>query len=404
MSGPTSPPPVAVVTIAAGNFAALARVLVASLREWHPELPVYVVWSDLDGPGVPWTSEGCVTLSLSDLAIPDLRRLTFVHPRRELAIAVKPHALRHLLDRGHRTAVFLDADIRILGRLDPLLELASAHALTLTPHLLQPPAGEDRIQRELTILRAGIYNGGAVAVTDRAESRAFLAWWAARLATECIHDPDHGLHYDQRWLDFAPSLVDDFAVARHEGLNVAYWNQRERRLRLEGGRWVVNGDVGRFFHFSGFDPMDPARVTQYYPALGLDSVGAAAPLFDDYAARLLAAGHEAARRSPGSFDRFDNGVRIPALARRLLGRLGDEAARFGDPFASGPGSYFAWLAAPDERSGLSRLWQAIYDSRPDLQRAFPDPGRADRPAFANWMRQSGLAEHAIDEALLPGRD
>lgn len=404
MSGPLPSSPLAVVTVVAGNFAAFARVLVDSLRAWHPDLPVYAVFSDPPPPDFPPASEGCVTLPISALEMPDLRRMAFLHTRRELAIAAKPSALLHLLDRGHRTAVFLDADILVLGSLDPLFALASAHAITLTPHLLQPPAGVDRLARELAILRSGIYNGGVVGVTDRPESRAFLAWWAARLAARCVHDPDRGLHYDQRWLDFAPSFVDDLAVARHAGLNVAYWNQRERQMRVEGGEWVVDGDIGRFFHFSGFDPLDPERITQYYPDLGRDSVGPAAPLFDDYTERLLAAGHVAAQASAYVYDRFDNGVRIPNVARRLMARLDGAAIRFGDPFASGPGSFQAWLMGPDERSGLARLWQAVYDSRPDLQSAFPDPGGADRVAFLAWVRQSGLVEHAVDGALTPAAE
>ena len=73
-------------------------------------------------------------------------------------------------------------------------------------------------------------------------------------------------------------------------------------------------------------------------------VGDMALLFDKYGERLVAHQFETARRWPYAFGAFDNGVAIPELVRRIYLKLGEEAARFGNPFATaGDHSFFHWL-------------------------------------------------------------
>ena len=139
----------------------------------------------------------------------------------------------------------------------------------------------------------------------------------------------------------------------------------------------------------------------------MDRVGPAAALFARYDDLLRAQGYFECREWPYSFGSFDNGVPIPDIARRLYQETGDAAGQFGDPFlVSGPDSYFRWLNEPAEGpSGASgtvtRLWHAVYRSRPDLQRAFPDVFGGDNGAFREWILVSGLREHTIGEAFAP---
>ena len=397
--------PIAIATVVAKNFVAFGRVLADSVRTWHPELPVYVALADEPGPGFDPAGECYEPVAIDALGIPRLRSLCFASTRQQLTILAKPRVLGHLLDRGYETVVFLDADILVLGRLDTLLEAAAPHAVTLTPHLLDPPGGVDRLSRELNILRSGVYNGGCIVVSACDEGRRFLDWWGGRLASHCLHDPGGGLHYDQRWLDLAPSFVERLGIARDPGLNVAYWNLRERQARVEDGRWVVNGGPCRFFHFSGFDPMRPDVATRYASEVSLESLGTAARLFDTYTALMLCAGHASVSAAPYAFGVFDNGVDIPDAARGLYKGMGDAEARFDDPFETGGRrSFYRWLTEADDCTGathrVSRLWMAIHRSRPDLQQAFPDPTGADEEAFLDWTIAHGLREHVVDRALI----
>ena len=116
----------------------------------------------------------------------------------------------------------------LLSPIHDILEKVCSHSLTLTAHVWNPDSFlTDDAGREH--LLTGIYNGGLIGAT--AAGRPFLEWWAKRLESHCICDLEHGLHYDQRWLDFAPSHVEDLCILRDPGVNTAYWNLKQ----LESG-------------------------------------------------------------------------------------------------------------------------------------------------------------------------
>ena len=101
------------------------------------------------------------------------------------------------------------------------------------------------------------------------------------------------------------------------------------------------------FHFSGFEPERPGRVTRYSSRLTMETIGPAAPLFARYVDLLCAHWLFECRDWPYAFGAFDNGVPIPDVARRLYQEMSTGVDQFGDPFqASGPGSYFRWLNEP----------------------------------------------------------
>ena len=115
-------------------------------------------------------------------------------------------------------------------------------------------------------------------------------------------------------------------------------------------------------------------MTRYSDRLATHELGAAAPLVFSYADALRNAGWEEARSWPYAYDRFANGVAIAPLVRELYRELGDESARFGNPFLAGAGTFYAWLQEPVRPSRrITRLWMAVHGLRADLQDAFPDP-------------------------------
>jgi hypothetical protein len=389
---------IAIGTIVAKNFLSFARVLGCSLRQHHPTVPFFVVLADqVDGMFDP-AAEPFEVVRFEDLGIQNVRQLCFRYPRVELSIAAKPHLLSYLLDRNYQGAVFLDADILVLDTLNRLLEATTTHSVVLTPHLVDSLSSSNRVARELNILQCGIYNGGFVGVSSTTAARHFLAWWKDRLWKHCRHDLRQGTHYDQRWLDLVPSLFDDVHIERDAAYNVAYWNMPERDT----------GAGARFFHFSGFEPEKPHIITRYSDRLTMAAVGPTVTLFERYVALLEREGHAATRNWPYAFERFDNGVPVPQPARDLHRYLDDEAgATFGDPFCTrGERSYYRWLNEPvcadQPPCPVTRLWDAVYRSRPDVQVAFRDHLGADRVGFLNWTLTSGLREHRISEAFAAG--
>jgi hypothetical protein len=396
-----SPPRVAVCTALTANFAPWGRVLADSLRARHPSWPLFALVAER--AEAVWHDEAFTTVGIESMAVPGLRRQAFLHSPHELTVLGKPLILRHALRQGFDAVLFIDSDILITGDLSPLAAATAAHAVTLTPHLLTPLRGPTRAARELTMIRSGTFNGGLVGVGRHPDALPFLDWWQARLLTHNWMEPWAGLHHDQRWLDLVPSFFEQVAIVRDPGCNVAYWNLPERTVRRQDDALLVDGGPCRFIHFSGFDPLNPDRLSRHAPEVTPADLGDPG-VVADYAARLRAAGIEHARQIPYSFATFDDGVPIPDLARTILRQLSTAGERFENPFAtSGPNSYRDWLLAPDPTpgpgAGLPPLWRHVHSGRADLQQAFPDPGGGDRDRFTDWVQHFGVHEHRIDARL-----
>jgi hypothetical protein len=288
-------------------------------------------------------AEPFLALRLQDLPIPELHRFRFHYDRKEVAVASKPYLLQHLLDRGFRTVMFLDADTLVLERMDSLLETAAAHSITLVPHLATPLTGPDRATRELNILQSGVFNAGCLAVSRSAETSAFLAWWQARVYQHSFADLAAGLYFDQHWLNFAPLYCHDVGIVRDQGYNVAHWTMPERAIRMVDGRAFAGAVLCRLFHFSGFDPEHPDRVSRHSTRRTMTDLGDTSMLFSRYRALLEAAGHWEVRDWPYAWSHFDNGAPISAEARRAYRELGDANRRFGDPIESAAAdSFYRW--------------------------------------------------------------
>lgn len=378
-------------------------MLAGSLRRYHPNTQLVVALADeLDGSFEP-EAEPFAILTPAELGIPNLRDLAFRATRVEFAVALKPYLLTKLLESAD-SALFLDADLLVLGRLDSLFEGVGRHAVTLVPHFLEPPITPDRVERELVLHRCGTFNAGVLGVAGGDPATAFLSWWRHRVHSHCVLAVERGVHYDQRWLDLVPGFVADVHVHRDLGVNVAHWNLPERPIEIRDGVVTAAGRPCRLFHFSGFDPNHPEMPTRYRPELRLDELGDAQRLFRAYLGELQLTGWINARELPYAYGSFDNGVPIPEVARRLYVQLPDRP-KLGDPFATkGTRSYFRWLNRSASRfrirSGPSRFWLFVHSLRPDVQRAFPDPLGADRIRFLAWTRTQGAREHDVPPELL----
>ena len=303
---------VAVGTVITKNYLAFARVLATSLRRHHPDLPLHVlVVDDPDGCFDP-AAEPFAVLRPGDVTDTDLRVLCRRHSERELRVVLKPYLLANLLDRGYDRALGLDADTLLLDRLDPVLDAMHRAPLTLTPHLVRPPVGPDRIERELNILVSGVYNGGVVGVEGSVQGRAFLANWRARLDTHCRLDLEQGIYFDQRWLDFAPSHVAGLEIVRDPTVNIGHWRLPDPAMTMDAGTLRVEGRPARLFHFSGFEPWNPDRVSRWTARVSMADLGPVARVFSDYAERLREAGIERTRRFPYSYEGFDPATGVSA--------------------------------------------------------------------------------------------
>jgi hypothetical protein len=277
-------------------------------------------------------------------------------------------------------------------------------------------------------------------------------------------------------MDLVPGIFPDVKILRHPGYNVAYWNLPHRTVETTPAGTTVNGASLRFFHFSGFDPECPEKLSKHEDRFGTHAPAAVAALCADFAAETLAAGHADCRHWPYAYGRFRNGVPIPDAGRGLPRELPGIEQHIPDPFSdagfdairsiwTAPPSgahlgscvfqsraelqaalsgvrtsdlprYLEWLrstgqsgrdlepgfvapawdatlagsphivradeAADAARNGpaLAPLALRIYQSRPDLKRAFPDPAGRDELEFLTWLLTSGRREFGLDDAVL----
>jgi hypothetical protein len=390
-------------TVVAKPYLSFARVLADSFHRFHADIPFYVLLADEVDDYFDPAREPFQLVTLSDLEIPHPERFRFHYTQQPLSYASTPYFLAHLLKRGISSVVFIKQESLVLGDLTSLFESLEREAIVLTPHLLDPLVGADRIARELNILQSGTFNVGVLGVADTPVAHRFLAWWQDRVNTHCRHAIAEGIHYEQRWLDLVPALFEGVHVLRDPGYNVGHWNLPERMISVHGDTVLAEGQTCKVFRFSGYSPETPNRVTKYSQRLTTDALGDARFVFDRFRAALEGAGYQETRNWPYAYGAFDNDVPVPDIARLLYIELGDRVGNMGDPFQAGPStSYFRWLtdSVDGPGSGVTRLWQAVYRARPDLMRAFPDVLGADRDAFLQWTRRFGIDEHSISDRFL----
>lgn len=395
----------AAATIVAKPYWAFARVLARSFRAHHPDIPFYVLLADEAEGRIDPGREPFTVVPLEEVALPHIERMRFHYAQQPLSYACTPWLLAQLLARGHSRVVFFKQETLILGAVTSLFEQLESAPILLTPHLLAP-LGAGETARELNVLLSGIFNVGILGVSASPVTSRFLDWWQDRLVLGCRHDVAGGMHFEQRWLDLVPAYFPPAAILRDPAYNVGHWNLPERRISLDdSGTVLAEGRPCRVFRFSGYDPLHPTTITRYNTRLPWASVGAAVrSVFEDFHRRLVEEGVDESSRWPYAYATFDNGVRIPDAARRVLLDADEATATAGDPRVTGPAtSFWNHLNAPVQPgSRVTRLWHAVYQSRPDVGQAFPQVPGADEDRFLHWARTSGAREHDIAEPLLPG--
>jgi hypothetical protein len=392
-------------TIIAKNYVAQARVLARSFTEHHPDDRLWVlIIDDFEGFIEP-SEEPFEVLTPAGIGCDEFEEMAARYSILELSTAVKPWLLRHLMDRSEAPVTYLDPDIRVYGSLTQLDQLAARHGVVLTPHNTEPLPADGLRPGQVDIMIAGIYNLGYVSLAPRPEVDRLLEWWAERLRRDCRVDPVWGYFVDQRWFDLAPGFLSDLAIVRDPQYNAAYWNMHSRRVEHDGERYLVNGIPLAFFHFSGFDPLNPTELSLHQNRVDLATQPVLAGLCREYAEETVRDGLVAAREWPYTYGTLPGGVTFDDVLRRLFVVAEERGEVRGSPFtAETARSYVEWLTAqePDAPSGIHRLLAHVYGTRPDVRTRFPDlsgPGLAE---LLRWSQAEGKdMVAALGELPLP---
>ena len=326
---PTVNDRLAVFTTGSRNRMGMARALMATVQHWYPEADTFIcVGDDAEGLLAP----GSQVVAGDAIGVPDWRRVSFAYDAMALNCLLKPFMFLHLAETlGYGRVMHFDTDMALYDRLhgaDAALDAGAA--LVLTPHLLAPPAAGD-VPGPHGILMAGTYNTGFVAAGATPDGLAALRWWAERLHEDAGIAPERGQVWDQRCMDLVPGLFPAVAILRDPAVNVAYWNLPQRTLGRDAQGWTVDGQRLGLFHFSGFNPADPTRLTRHACSLPHPPPEPLPALLADYAARVAGREEDGDLR-PYAYGRFASGTPIPAAARNLFQERHRDWP--GDPFAT----------------------------------------------------------------------
>lgn len=357
-----------IFTSADRNYLPKVGLLAESVKRYHPSIVFVLVLVDKltteQMPEGAWDE----VLPAEALKIDKWHAWAFAHRVVELATAVKPFALKHLLDRPGCSQVFyFDPDIVVYSRLDDLLDFEAKESIKLTPHQTTSNVHwQDVANHEISSLRHGAYNLGFIGVNNTEVGRNFAAWWAQMLFWFCREDTPSGLFTDQKWADLVPSLFPEVVIVRNSRFNVAPWNISNRSISIsEDGQYHVNGLPLGFYHFTGFDSgaHRMAALTHHAANTALMS------MIDWYAAMTK---RTDSPNAPGWFyGNYSNGQRILDL-HRLVYRCSPELQRiYANPFdcgADGASGYLKWLGTQSPRA-LGRLVEErrnLYRYRPTI--------------------------------------
>jgi glycosyltransferase involved in cell wall biosynthesis/SAM-dependent methyltransferase len=398
-------------TIIARNYLAQARVLARSFLQHHPGSSFTVLVIDGEQPFTKAPGDEFEVMVPTEIGLDEaeLNRMAMLYDVMALATAVKPSLLKTLLARGAADVTYFDPDIEIFSPLDDISELAQGHSIVLTPHTLEPLPHDNREPGEVTLLLAGMFNLGFIAVGQNAGE--FLDWWAERVARAGHVRPERGQFVDQRWVDFVPSLFAH-VVLRDPACNVAHWNLETRRFEQVESEYRVDGRPLRFFHYSGFDPEKPHLLSKFLgpkPQIVLSEHPALARICAEYAEKLFAAGYRKAHAERYGFARMPNGIPITPRMRRLYSQALNEAEQGEgeeppNPFdLGGTERFVAWLNEPlhPAAPGITRFLANLHAERADLQRDFPDPRWMDTDRFLEWVWTTGRHDEEIPVELIP---
>ncbi len=395
-----------ICTVIAKNYVAFARVLARSLAGHNPGSRLWTLIIDDFERYIDPAAEPFEVLTPADIGCEPFQFMALRYSVLELATAVKPWLLRHLMAQTGAPVTYLDPDIRVYGSLGELDELAAAHGIVVTPHTIEPVPPDGRNPSQVDIMIAGVYNLGYLSVGPGPEVDRLLDWWSERLRRDCRVDPVWGYFVDQRWFDLVPGFLPDLAIVRDPQYNVAYWNLHGRRLEHNGDRYVLDGHPLAFFHFSGFDPRRPLSLSRHQNRIDVTAEPVLERLLAEYAHEVIGEGFLTSVEWPYTYTALGDGTEIDDLVRSLFAEFDDELEQRGEdplsPFTpAGAKTFLSWMSedAPGAPAGINRGLARVYADRRDLQAAFGDLSGSGRDGLLRWAEEFGRYEFPLLEKI-----
>ena len=391
-------------SICAKNYVPYARTLFDSLAASYPEGDFYLVLADrIDGCDID-AGHRVNLVEAEQLPIDDLAGMAFRYDITEFNTAIKPASFRYIFDQNeHDSVVYIDPDILVISPLLEMQQLLDEGAqAVLTPHICEPVEDGEKPD-DLSMLNAGIYNLGFLALRRTADTVGFVDWWHRKLVRDCRIDLEQGLFVDQKWVDLLPAFVANTAILRHPGYNVAYWNLMQRRVEQTERGWLSNGQPLRFVHFSGIDVRNDKMFSKHQTRFDMSNIGDLKILAHQYRKLVMDNGQEALSALPYAYGKTPGGENIPSVLRRIYRECVEPSGPSGgDRYAAAVAYSTKPEASVVQTPGVpvDRLMYRIWQAREDLQLAFDLSTLEGRRGLLNWYLHSARREFGLGRLFL----
>jgi hypothetical protein len=276
-------------TICSNNYLAQAKSLAESYLRYHPSHTFKIGLVDRNLNGIEYHITREVELiPVENIAIDEFFEIKNKYNITELNTAVKPSYFNYFFQKYKANhVIYLDPDILIFSPLVELENILEIKNIVVTPHILTP-IDDEYAPTDYHTLRGGIFNLGFIALSNYNKVTHFLTWWHNRVVKYGYADFARSMFYDQIWLNYLPTMFDEYYIIKHPGYNMANWNLHERQLAYDGTDWIVNNQYPlRFFHFSGYKLTQPDILCSYNTRYNFSNRPDVKNIFTKYYSQVL---------------------------------------------------------------------------------------------------------------------
>jgi hypothetical protein len=356
-----NPNDVCIFTISAWNNFGFVQAFFASLKLSNPTILCHI-WVVADTPTIPTLIQNELKSSSSKtiqlITVNDLRKvlvsptipieeLAFKFDLVEFSTTIKPLAFLYLFQILHIPyALYFDNDVWVTHSLNPLLNLLADKLTVLTPHISVPIPEDGKHQRDINILKAGVFNFGFVSFTNHPKTLTLLTWWYERLRYYGYVQLDKGMHFDQNWGHFFLVFLNshEYFILRDPRYNIAYWNlhylgdtlhlHHQEKIPYLGNEPVV------FMHLSGvslFEEYDLNTISRHQNRYTLSDFPTLEAVLVTYIKHVISFQVEIYRKIPYGYNFFSDQTLIPPLIKNYYIHLSDVVGIWGEGGGGGAG-------------------------------------------------------------------
>lgn len=343
-----------ICTIVSNNYLGQAITLFKSFNKYNKNIDFNILIVDKNNTEhiELFRDNSLNYYNVNELEINQIDSMAFKYNVTEFNTSVKPFFIEFLYEnKNYDKVIYLDPDMMVFNSIDKLIDLLDHNSIILTPHICSDRYDKGTL-KDTDFLRNGIYNLGFIATKNDNNTKKMLEWWKLRLRKEAYADVVKGLAWDQKWMDFVPSLFNNVYILKDPGYNMAHWNMHERKIIKIEDIYKVNKDFNLvIFHFSQFKFNNPQYIlnekdffVNSAKKIRVDEREDLKELYENYYEEVMGNGYNIFSNCKYSYNYYDNGEEILKIHRMMYEEISILLDIKSNPFSTiDENSYYKWL-------------------------------------------------------------